>query len=163
MADLVAFWRVAHPLSTTEDRPTPEGPYGCRRWMVANRLMWAEGKAYDHPRRELEIVRVLEELADAHALTPDAHPTLQRDELMPFAADEEDLALYSGFLSPDDLRAWFDGWLERLDGIGFRLYRYELPADEVRSSARQSVARLVGREPAEPYRFLSDLLAGVPA
>jgi hypothetical protein len=63
-----------------------------------------------------------------------------------------------GFVSIEDLVQWFDGWLQKLHDVGFRMAIYDVPTDRVRAGEKQVVF-----DPFEGINRLATSATSMPA
>lgn len=82
--------------------------------------------------------RLIGALEDRHGwASEDTHPNPRCDEGLGSIAMDE----FCGFSSIAQMTEWFDGFAGALAAHGFVIRVYDLPADQVRVGARQSLAR----------------------
>lgn len=75
-------------------------------------------------------------MRDLHASHKNmTHPSPFVDNIRNFDWTNE----FCGFRTRRDLEEWFDGFMPRLYRAGFRMVRYDIPADRVRNGTRQVV------------------------
>lgn len=81
-----------------------------------------------------EFADTLEDMFDAHN-GEGIHTSPKQDELLGYIDPGE----HCGFATVEQLSAWFDGWEEALDSLGFIVARYSVPLAHVRYGKTQAV------------------------
>lgn len=69
----------------------------------------------------------------------DAHNYSRRHPTPNFPSLDAETIWLCGFASQESLNEWFNGWLEKLTSVGFRVVRYDVPDEFVKNSDIQLI------------------------